>query len=376
MKFGIKMLDEKVGEIPPDSKVLLICSPEIDPAPFGLSMLVSNLDCYEGIYITNNKPLESLRSEADSLGLDLRAFEENEKVKLLDAFSNYIGIPAEERFIVDDPFNPSSFIDSVRSIKGENSIVVWDSISSYIDIKGDGIDDVLKINAGISEGATLIALFSAWGYDDLEKLKKNFDTVLSLRSVEETILRQFIFAEKVRGEKARVAVPVKVLRPGGVKVYFPKIVVTGPYNAGKSTLVKGISTASVSVDRMGTTVALDHGYLDYKGFTADLYGTPGQECFDPILSYLADEAVAVILVIDATAPETFARAREMLEKANALLLPLIIAANHYDRENPLSVEEIRESLGVDESIAIIPTVATAKKGLSDLLDALIEKLMG
>ena len=41
---------------------------------------------------------------------------------------------------------------------------------------------------------------------------------------------------------------------------------------------------------MGTTIAMDHGYLDYKGFAADVYGTPGQEKFDPILEFLAEEA--------------------------------------------------------------------------------------
>jgi uncharacterized protein len=61
----------------------------------------------------------------------------------------------------------------------------------------------------------------------------------------------------------------RVLRPGGIKIYIPKILVTGPFDAGKSTFVHSLSTRAISVDRLGTTIALDHGHIDHKGFSAD-----------------------------------------------------------------------------------------------------------
>jgi len=141
-------------------------------------------------------------------------------------------------------------------------------------------------------------------------------------------------------------------------------------------MVKALSTSAVSVDRMGTTVALDHGYMDYKGFAADLYGTPGQEDFDPILQYLADEAVAVILVVDSTKPETFIRAKEMLSKTKAYGLPIVVAANKQDMSNALSANAIKKKLALPGDVSVCPTVAIEKKGVEKLLDELTEKLMG
>ncbi|NIP34846.1 MAG: GTP-binding protein, partial [Thermoplasmata archaeon] len=88
----------------------------------------------------------------------------------------------------------------------------------------------------------------------------------------------------------------------------------------------------------------DHGYLDYKGFAADVYGTPGQEKFDPILEFLAEEAVGVILVVDATKPETFERARRMLTLTSGYALPLVVAANFTDLDEALTPDQVREGL--------------------------------
>jgi len=172
------------------------------------------------------------------------------------------------------------------------------------------------------------------------------------------------------------AVLFKVVKPGGVKAYIPKILVTGPYNAGKSTFVHAISNKAISVDRLGTTVALDHGKVEYKGFTIDVFGTPGQERFDPILRVLGSEALGVILVVDSTKPETFPRAKQLLEKTTQFGLPYVIAANKQDLPNALKPEEIRKLMHLPEDVPIIPTVATKRIGVYDVLEALIKLLIG
>ena len=78
--------------------------------------------------------------------------------------------------------------------------------------------------------------------------------------------------------------PIRKIKPGGFRGYIPKILVTGPFHAGKTTMVHSLSMRAVSVQRMGTTVALDFGHVDYKGFSLDLFGTIGQPRFDPILT--------------------------------------------------------------------------------------------
>ncbi len=275
------------------------------------------------------------------------------------------------------PFNPENILDEIEKIQ-KNDVLFVDSVSSYIDMK-ESPKELLQMINKLKEKMTVVALFSAWEYEQkiMKDIKDSFDAVLTVKPVEEvTIVRQFLFPEKIGWKKIeKFAVPVKVLKPGGVKVYFPKILVTGPYNAGKSSMVKALSTSAVSVDRMGTTVALDHGYMDYKGFAADLYGTPGQEDFDPILQYLADEAVAVILVVDSTKPETFIRAKEMLSKKKAYGLPIVVAANKQDMDNALSVKDIKNKLALPIHVPLCPTVAIEKKGVKKLLNELTKKLM-
>ncbi|MCH8331048.1 MAG: GTP-binding protein, partial [Bacteroidetes bacterium] len=152
-------------------------------------------------------------------------------------------------------------------------------------------------------------------------------------------------------------IPFKVVKPGGVNVYIPKILVTGPYNAGKTSFIHSVSVKAVSVDRAGTTVALDHGKVMYHGLLADLFGTPGQERFDPLLKMLGGEALGVIIVIDATNPKSFPRAKEMLHLTHAENLPAVLAANKADLKGALKPGEIREKMKLPKEIPIVPVVA-------------------
>ncbi|MHC1582771.1 MAG: GTP-binding protein, partial [Candidatus Syntropharchaeia archaeon] len=46
-----------------------------------------------------------------------------------------------------------------------------------------------------------------------------------------------------------ITVLFQILRPGGIRIYVLKILITGPYNAGKSSFMHSIATEAVSVDR-------------------------------------------------------------------------------------------------------------------------------
>ncbi|MEW6070629.1 MAG: GTP-binding protein, partial [Candidatus Thermoplasmatota archaeon] len=379
------ILDDRIGEIPGNVAILLQAQPGIDPTPFGLTILTNILRTRTPcLYLVNNKPPGSLRREAQALGMDLYKYEAAGILSFVDAFSNYIGMASEEKYLVKNPFSAKSLGEAAElaiaelKLKSKNSFTVLDSISSYLDIGGNP-NEILECVTAIKRNSALLALFSAWKYRPkiVEKLKQNFNAVFAVRAVEElAVLRHFIIPEKVGWKKIKeFTVPVRVLKPGGVKVYFPKILVTGPYQAGKSAIVRAISKTSVSVDRAGTTIALDHGYLDYKGFASDIFGTPGQETFDPLLEYLGEDAVAVILVVDSTQPKTFIRAKQMLEKTKSYYLPLVVAANKQDLKDALSPTKIRALLGLPKNIPVLPTVATTKKGTKKLVEELFKKLI-
>jgi small GTP-binding protein len=383
-RVGIRLVDERLRLAEGISRALFISSPGIDPAPYGVNAAVAALK--EGLnvtYLVNNKPADAIRAVADIMGFDLDEWESEGTLRIMDSFSGYMNIPSNEEHRLDTPQDVTTMIDSVCKLTPEGSVVVFDSLSSYIDMcdggEHEGVARLLRIVSEVCSEHHFVGLFSTWGYEpeNITRIREAFDTVLALQPVEKlTIVRQFLRAEKIDGhEVPDFVVPIKVMRPGGVRVFFPKILVTGPYHSGKSSIVQAISTSSVSVDRMGTTIAMDHGYLDYKGFAADVFGTPGQEKFDPILEFLAEEAVGVILVVDATKPETFDRAKTMLQLTMGYALPLVVAANFSDLEESLTPDQVRNRLGLQIEVPVIPTVAVRGSGSEELLETIFELLM-
>lgn len=383
-RVGIRLVDERLRLAEGPTRVLFISSPGIDPAPYGVNAAVAALK--EGLdvtYLVNNKPADAIRAVADIMGFDLEEWESTGQLRILDSFSGYMNIPSNEEHRLDTPQDASAMIDTICNLTREGNVVVFDSLSSYLDMcdggEADGMARLMHIVGTLCEKHHFVGLFSTWGYEpgNIRTIREAFDTVLALQPVEKlTIVRQFLRAEKIDGHDIPdFVVPIKVMQPGGVRVFFPKILVTGPYHSGKSSIVQAISTSSVSVDRLGTTIAMDHGYLDYKGFAADVYGTPGQEKFDPILEFLAEEAVGVILVVDATKPDTYARARTMLQLTKGYALPLVVAANFSDLEEALTPDQVREGLGLQPDVPVVPTVAVRGAGAEELLETIFELLM-
>ena len=204
-------------------------------------------------------------------------------------------------------------------------------------------------------------MFTEWPYEKsvLDKVHELSDGIVRLSAIEEKVIfRQYFKIQKLRwGKISSKRYPFKIFAPGGIKIYIPKVLVIGPFNAGKTSFIHTASSSAISVDRRSTTVALDYGHVRYKGFSVDLFGTPGQERFDPILRQLGGEALGVILIVDATKPETFPRAREMIKESKTLGLPYVLVANKANLKNALSPEEIREIFALPENVSIIPTTA-------------------
>src|SRR3954451_4046077 len=94
-----------------------------------------------------------------------------------------------------------------------------------------------------------------------------------------------------------------------------KIVVTGPFAAGKTTLIRTISEITVlSTERAisddtrarksDTTVAMDFGRITIdRDLVLYLFGTPGQDRFDFMWEILGGGLFGYVLLVDASRPE-------------------------------------------------------------------------
>ncbi len=372
LKTGIPKLDEALnGGIAKNKSILFYSSPGVESLPFAYQLLYSRLE--EGdhvIYLVNNKRPESVRYMIKNIGWDISEFEKNNKFAFLDAYSGLLGAESKEKYSVQDVTDideiKKTLNKALKEFKNNNTLVIFDSLSYMIDTCGTPEEMISCLHKCMPDikgfNATPVFVFTAWAYDKktLGRIRGLFDCIVDLKAVEKkVILRNYFNVSKASWlkELKKQDIPFKISRPGGVRIYIPKLLVTGPFNAGKTSLIHSASTAAVSVDRLGTTVALDHGHVNFKGFAVDLWGTPGQERFDPILKQLGGESLGVIIMVDSTSPEGFARARDMLELTKTEGLPAVIAANKSDMEGALKPADISKKMKLSENIPVIPVAA-------------------
>ena len=106
-----------------------------------------------------------------------------------------------------------------------------------------------------------------------------------------------------------------------------KIVVTGPFSAGKTQFIQSISEIDVVATerkisrdeervKAQTTVAMDFGRISVaEDLVLYLFGTPGQRRFDFMWEVLSEGMLGFVVIIDSSRPETFREARKILESS-------------------------------------------------------------
>ncbi len=380
MKIGIPVLDEIFGDVPPKKTLTYYIDPEVEGDAFAMQTLFTNLELgHNCALVISTMDPHTVRKNFKEYGWIL---DDLPNFSIVDAYSGYIGSLSKEKYVVKDPSNIEHLDKAVCKAIEENDMVTFGSLSTIIDICGeDALSYIEEWSKYAKLNNTLIIYsFVAWPYpeDILNKIKEVSNAVIKVGGVHHrVVLGQYYGILKSDWvEVKNNSILFKLLKPGGIRAYIPKILVTGPFNAGKSSFVQSISTKSVSVDRLGTTVALDHGHVDYKGFSIDIFGTPGQERFDPVLRLLGKKALGVILVVDSSDKNNLFRAKEMLSETTKFGLPYVIAANKQDMANALSPEEIRRKINLSTNIPIVPTAINSDQGVYDVMDALLNLLVG
>jgi small GTP-binding protein len=367
---GIPKLDDVLcGGLKPQSTVLLCSQPGVENTEFALQTLFNRLKAGDhGVYLVNNKLPNSVKALAEEYGWNLEDHQRQGTLAFFDAYSALISMKSGTEYCSNEPQNMQQLSELMPEVlaklESDNVILVFDALSTLIDSTKNEDEVLAGIKKFINEvrkyNTTSFFLFTEWLYPKslTNKIKSLFECVIEIKALErKVILQKYFSVTKAPQAFERKDIPFKIIKPGGVCVFVPKVLVTGPYHAGKTSFIHSVSTKAVSVNRMGTTVALDHGHVDYKGFEVDLFGTPGQERFDPILEHLGGESLGVVIVVDSTKPEDFARAKKMVELSNTMDLPVVVVANKANLPHALSVEQIRKKMKLREDIPIIPTTA-------------------
>jgi hypothetical protein len=157
-----------------------------------------------------------------------------------------------------------------------------------------------------------------------------------------------------------------------------KIVVTGPFNSGKTQLIKTISDIPVvSTEKRitneerdikdETTVAMDFGRVQLDEDTLYLYGTPGQLRFEFMWEILSQEADGYVVLVDSTAMDTFELAGQMLELfATYTDTPRLVVATKADLPGAARLDVVRRGIGVSD-ITVMPCDTTQKTSVRQVL---------
>ncbi len=167
-----------------------------------------------------------------------------------------------------------------------------------------------------------------------------------------------------------------------------KMVVTGPFNAGKTAFIQAVSEIDVvSTERKissaserikeTTTVAMDFGRITVDDdLVLYLFGTPGQKRFDFMWEILSEGMLGFIVIVDSARPETFREAKSILETFRAYApTPYVVAANKQDMPDAWDVEDLRIALRIDRKIKLLPCVAPDKESVKAILLELLYSIL-
>jgi uncharacterized protein len=167
-----------------------------------------------------------------------------------------------------------------------------------------------------------------------------------------------------------------------------KIVITGPFAAGKTQFIRAVSEIDVvSTERRitdetarvkrDTTVALDFGRISVdKDLVLYLFGTPGQRRFEFMWEILAEGMLGFVVLADSTRPDTFKETKEIIDVFSSYSdSPFVVAATKQDMPDAWAPEDIKIVLGLDDSVPVLPCIGLDRESVKGVLLALLYAIL-
>ena len=168
-----------------------------------------------------------------------------------------------------------------------------------------------------------------------------------------------------------------------------KIVVTGPFSAGKTTLIQTISEVAIvgterdvsdetSSIKTNTTVAMDFGRITFSdGCSLFLFGTPGQRRFEMMWEILSEGMIGFIVLVNAADERSADEAAHILGTFREYAdVPYIVGVTHLDEADASEDEvtaTVRAALELPDDVK---TMACDVRQREDVKGLILETLYG
>ncbi|HKI62150.1 MAG TPA: ATP/GTP-binding protein [Mariprofundaceae bacterium] len=141
-----------------------------------------------------------------------------------------------------------------------------------------------------------------------------------------------------------------------------KILVTGPFGSGKTTLIEHVSdeqfsgrdvptTGELAQYKGMTTVGLDFGIMHVDDdLDVHLFGTPGQARFNFMWKILSKGALGGVFLVDSTSERALAEAEKMIRVwADLPDFPVVVGATKQDLDTAIDLDALARRLNLGET---------------------------
>lgn len=163
-----------------------------------------------------------------------------------------------------------------------------------------------------------------------------------------------------------------------------KLVVTGPFDAGKTTFISTLAgpnllTTEQRVSRDAshgsgrTTVAMDFGRIAIADeLSLALYGTPGQDRFEFMWNILAEGMLGYVLLVDASRPDSLAEARRLRRHfEHAARVPSVVAINKVTADAERLERQVRTDLELPPEVPVLAADARDRSEVKRVVVAVL-----
>lgn len=167
-----------------------------------------------------------------------------------------------------------------------------------------------------------------------------------------------------------------------------KVVITGPFNAGKTTFIKAVSEITVlSTERQisetsgegagETTVAMDFGRITISDdVVLYLFGTPGQERFSFMWETLSEGMLGFVVLVDADDGASHEDAASMIAFFTEMSdVPFVVAANKVPASDVERLRSLRATIGLAEGVPLLPVDARDRESVKAVLLGLLYRIL-